>query len=394
MRTYHPRMRIPAALAFALLWTTAVHAQERPLPFDSGWTLEGDRTSVTTVDGRQALQVETGYAHRRDVTMMDGTIDLDVQVTRRRSFVYIYFRALAGGAREEFYLRPHKSGLPDATQYAPVWQGRSAWQLHHGPGGTAAVAFEPGEWIHVRVVVQDRHAALFVKDMNTPVLLVPRLAREPKAGHIALGGFLPANVPGEGPIARFSNVVVKPDVSFDFARAMRTPNASSSPSSTSSPAFTVIRSWSVSQAFVPKDGVSPTIPGSSVTGPFTPLETDPDGLLALERHVKVPEGTRLAAAVARVNVQAEQAGTYTFELGFSDIATVFVNGVPVFRGDASYSFDRPRREGLIGYDQATLFLPLRAGSNDVAVVVSDSFGGWGIMGRLRSAPGLTLEERR
>jgi hypothetical protein len=38
-----------------------------------------------------------------------------------------------------------------------------------------------------------------------------------------------------------------------------------------------------------------------------------------------------------------------FDLGFSDVATVFVNGLQVFRGDASYSFDRPRREG-IGFD--------------------------------------------
>jgi hypothetical protein len=67
--------------------------------------------------------------------------------------------------------------------------------------------------------------------------------------------------------------------------------------------------------------------------------------------------------------------------------------VPLFRGDDSYSFDRPRRDGLIGYEQARIYLPLRMGENDVAVVVSDSFGGWGIMGRLVDAPGLTLTAR-
>ena len=70
-----------------------------------------------------------------------------------------------------------------------------------------------------------------------------------------------------------------------------------------------------------------------------------------------------------------------FDLGYSDIATVFLNGKPLYRGDASYSFDRPRREGLIGYDQARFYLPLVAGDNELAIVVSDSFGGWGIMGR-------------
>jgi hypothetical protein len=65
----------------------------------------------------------------------------------------------------------------------------------------------------------------------------------------------------------------------------------------------------------------------------------------------------------------------------------------VFRGDASYSFDTPRREGLIGFDQARLYLPLVAGDNEVAVLVSDVFGGWGLMGRFVGAPGLTIDPR-
>jgi len=185
-------MRTFAAL---LLLTTAPHAyaQDRPLPFDKGWDLQGDRTVVIEAGGRHVLQVETGFGHRRDVKIEDGTIDFDVLVTKRRSFVYVYFRVVGDGEREEFYLRPHKSGLPDAVQYAPVWQNKSGWQLHHGPGGTAAVPFEPAVWTHVRGVMQGRHAALFVKDMTTPVLMVPRLGARstggaPRAGRLPSGG--------------------------------------------------------------------------------------------------------------------------------------------------------------------------------------------------------------
>ena len=271
-------------------------------------------------------------------------------------------------------------------QYAPVWQNRSGWQLYHGPGGTAATPFEPGAWTHVRVVVQGRQAAIFVKDMTTPALLVPRLAREPKAGHIALGGFLPADVPGKGPIARFANVVVRPDVTFDFAAAAAMPPATiGAPvlptDSTAARAQTIVRAWSVSRAFVPTDAAIPALPAASLTGEFTRLETAPDGLLELHRHIAIPPGTRVVAAVARVTLTSPRAATVPFDLGYSDIATVFLNGKPLYRGDASYSFDRPRREGLIGYDQARLYLPLVAGDNELAIVVSDSFGGWGIMGR-------------
>jgi hypothetical protein len=103
--------------------------------------------------------------------------------------------------------------------------------------------------------------------------------------------------------------------------------------------------------------------------------------------VKAP-GEGPAAAVARLRVRAAQAGVYALDLGFSDIATVFLNGRPIFRGDASYSFDRPRREGLIGFDQARLYLPLVAGENDLAILLTDTFGGWGLMGRFVNASGL------
>ena len=134
-------LRLLATMAFLTLAQTA---PDRPLPFDKAWELEGEGTSIVKEDGRDVLQMTSGFAHRRDVKFLDGTIDFDVQVTRRRSFVYFNFRAQSTSEQEEFYVRPHKSELPDAVQYAPVWQGRSAWQLYHGPGGTAAIAFQPG----------------------------------------------------------------------------------------------------------------------------------------------------------------------------------------------------------------------------------------------------------
>jgi hypothetical protein len=338
------------------------------------------------------LEVETGTARRRDVQLEDGTIDFDVQVTSRRSFVYVEFRGAGDGEYEEIYLRPHKSSLPDAVQYAPVWQGRSSWQLYHGPGATAAVSFEPGAWTHVRVMLAGRRAALFVKDMQKPALVVPRLARDPKPGYIGLRGFLPADVPGTGPIARFSNVVVRPGpVAFDFDAALR-PAAASAPKTSPEP-DTPVRSWAVSQSFVPASADVSELPAAAVTGEFRKIDAEPGGLLELHRHVAVPRNSRVTAGVARVRIRAAAAGTYAFDLGFSDIATVFLNGRPVFRGDGTFTTDAPRREGLIGYDQARLYLPLAAGDNELSILVSDVFGGWGIMGRFPGARGLTLEAR-
>src|SRR4051812_44919695 len=109
------------------------------LPFaGGGWGLRGD-AALERADDRDTLRVGTGWAFRRDVKLEDGAVDFDVQLSRRRSFVYLCFRMQDEREYEEVYLRPHKSELPDAVQYAPVYQGESAWQLYHGPGRTAAV---------------------------------------------------------------------------------------------------------------------------------------------------------------------------------------------------------------------------------------------------------------
>ncbi|MEO5895397.1 MAG: hypothetical protein ABIS06_06820 [Vicinamibacterales bacterium] len=368
--------------------------------FDRRWSLDGEKTRIVADENGGTLQVESGFGQLRDVRMLNGTFDVDVRLTRRRSFVYLYFRAQADGEREEFYLRPHKSALPDAVQYAPVWQDRSAWQLHHGPGGTAAIAFADDRWTHVRIVMQGRTAALFVDDMSAPALVVPRLSREPQAGYVSLGGFLPSDVPGEGPIAVFRNVQIRPGViPFDLAaaatRASTSAPAPAAGTGTAGTKDTIVTEWAVSRAFlVPAMAPLPVVlPGDDVAGEYRPVQAEANGLVQLHRHVKVAEGTRVSAAVARVTVHAARDTVAAFDLGFSDVATVFVNGVPVFTGDASYSFDRPRREGLIGFDQARLYLPLRAGDNQLAIIITDRFGGWGVMGRFANAPSLDISAR-
>jgi hypothetical protein len=282
------------------------------------------------------------------------------------------------------YLRPHKADLPDALQYAPVYQGQSAWQLHHGPGATAAVGFEPGAWTHLRIALQGTRAALWLGERKTPALVVPRLGHEPRAGYIALRGFLPPGVPGEGPIARYANLVVTPgSVPVDLATLPAPPPVEAG----------VVSSWAVSSAIPrPPDAGLPVRPDDAAVGAYRRVDARPGGLVELHRFVPLPAGSRETTAAVRVRVHAEKPGRRLFELGFSDQVTVFLNGEPLFRGEASYSYGG-RREGLIGYDQARLYLPLRSGENELLVVLSDSFGGMGLMGRFADSSGLTLEAR-
>jgi len=373
-------LNIRLALSAMTLPLSAVSLAAQQISFsDPQWKLSGD-ARVESFDGRQVLTIENGAAERRDVKLEDGTIDVDVMTSRRRSFVYLNFRVQNEGEQEEFYLRPHKAGLPDAVQYAPTYQGQSAWQLYWGPRGTAAPDIVPDAWQHLRIVLAGRRAAFFLGDTLKPMMLIAHLARDPQAGYITLSSFIPQGTPGNGPAVRYANLRVQPGViAYDFANA---------PAEPSLPAG-IVSKWEVGPAFAaPESAITAIAPEWLKTVRVLPIE--PDGFVELHRQLPMPKVARYVGAVARIRVNATRPGMRRLDLGFSDRVTVFLNGRPMFYRDDSYDFER-RRDGLITLDQASVFLPLRAGQNEISIVVTDRFGGWAIAGRFPDSRGLRVE---
>jgi len=352
--------------AFLLLAASTATAQT--LDFDQGWEIAGKGSTVAPYQGKNALRLGTGNAYRRDVLLKDGTIELDVATSGQRSFFYVQFRMESDREYEEIYLRPHKTGLGDALQYNPVYRGESNWQLYHGEGGTAPVDIPRNEWVHVKIVLRGERAAVFVGDAKEPQLVVRRLARPAASGYVALRSFVPEG--GAEPVTSFANVVVRPDAT-DFAF----PEMGAEPP----PPAGIVKEWLVSEPFVTPDGPITRLPAA---GGWKKIETEPSGLLVLLRHIARPERGKRATVLAKMALTAEREERIPLHLGYSDEVTVFLNGAPLFSADDSYSFDRPRREGLIGLDQAAIYLPLRAGENELVLAVTDVFGGWGLIGRL------------
>jgi hypothetical protein len=353
-------------------------AAQKPttIPLDSKWELSGDGSRIATYRGRQAIQLRTGRAIRRDVVLKDGTIDFDLAVTPQRTFAYIQFRMVGDDDHEEIYFRPHKSDLADAIQYAPVWNGDGNWQLYHGPGATAPVAFTYTGWMHVRLVLSGKRAALFVDNHAKPDLIA-NLAREPVAGYISLFAFDGVGTKG-GVSAAYSNIVVRPGfIPYDFGPA---PTVAAQPPG-------LIERWQLSPTFNVERGLITQLPDSllATKRDWPSFSVEPTGVLVIGRHVN--RRAAQAATVARLVVRAQTAGLQRLYLGYSDYVTVFVNGKPIAGGDAHYSYDAPRQEGLITLSQSTIWLPLVAGDNEILFVVADGFGGWGLMGRLDPADG-------
>jgi len=316
------------------------------------------------------------------VRLEDGTIEFDVAVSARRTFVGVHFRAASPEVWEDIYIRPHKSGLNDAIQYAPAFAGgRSAWQLFHGPGETAAARFPVDTWLHVKLVVQARRAALFVGRADAAAMVVPRLALAPATGFIGFWASEPGQAPGATVAGAIANVVVRPGV-VDFAfpppPPLETPPG-------------LVTVWGVSTALTPPgDGPVLDLPSAKAAGPWRRAEAEPSGLVPFDRFVALPANASRVSALAKLVIAADRARSVPFRFGFSDDVTVFLNGRRLYSGVDGYSFNFPRRDGLITLDEHTLYLPLDAGDNELVLAVSDVFGGWGLMGQLPERAGLTV----
>jgi hypothetical protein len=87
-------------------------------------------------------------------------------------------------------------------------------------------------------------------------------------------------------------------------------------------------------------------------------------------------------------LKSENAHTCAIHLGFSDELTLSLNGQLLSYLDAVYRFNKPRQQGLMHPEQAVIYLPLVKGDNVLQAIVSDRFGGWGLIARLEDCAGV------
>ena len=176
--------------AFAVALAPSVYSQQSQtisVPPDSPrWDLQQE-AKATDYLGRKCLMINGGAAVLKDFEMRDGVLDVDVATTAKRGFFGFDVRIdKDGGNYEEIYLRPHKSGLPDAIQYTPVLNTGRNWQLYNGLGFTGAVDIPKDEWFHLRLELTGAQAKLYVKDMAQPALVMNDLKSGVQKGQVAL----------------------------------------------------------------------------------------------------------------------------------------------------------------------------------------------------------------
>ena len=362
-------------LLLALLLITLT-ANAQTIPFDiEHWDFRAKESQIEDHLGQKSLRLLGGLAVVKDSRFTDGIIEFDMAFGPERGFQGVVWRVQSDLLNyEEFYIRPHQSGNPDANQYHGVFNGLEGWQLYYGTAYSSPVTYDFNQWTHFKIVVSGKNAEIYIKDMATPALFIPELKHETASGRVGL------NVSNFAP-AYFSN--------FSFTAMNNPPLKGKALPPEPTPAGTVM-SWMVSNAF---DGKSlekkyQLTPADKRNLTWTRLPSESTGLTNLAR-VQGPQPNK-NTAYARLTIQSDRDQIKKLRFGFSDDVKAYFNDKLIYGGSDIYRSRDYRFLGTVGlYDE--LYLPLKKGDSEVWLAITENFGGWGVKGQFDDLEGITLK---
>ena len=102
------------------------------------------------------------------------------------------------------------------------------------------------------------------------------------------------------------------------------------------------------------------------------------------RRLEPQPGMRVVYARTRIDSDRDQ--VKKLSIGYSDDVSVFLNDKILFRGRSAQNFRDPAFLGIVSADDDAVYLPLKKGSNELILAVSELGGGWGFICRLTAAP--------
>ncbi len=354
----------------------AASASAQTIPFDSDrWEISARESKIEDYLGRQSLTIKGGQAILKVSNFTNGIVEFDIAFGADRGFMGGIWRWQDGRNYEEFYLRPHQSGKPDANQYTPVFNGTSAWQLYHGSGYGVAIDYEFDEWMRVKIVVSGKSAEMYIKDMSTPLLFTGDLKRTVAAGRVGVSA-------GNFAAAHFSN--------FSFAVADN-PTLKGKAETREPVRAGTIMSWWVSNTFKEKSLENKFSLGRPDKEDLTwrKMDCEPSGIVNFARLSEIQDDKNTVFAKVMVLSRIEQVKKLSF--GYSDRVKVYLNDRLIYGGDNGYGSRDFRFLGTIGYFDE-VYLSLKPGKNRVLLAVSESFGGWGVQARFDDLDGIEIEQ--
>ena len=326
------------------------------------------------------LNVKSGVAALKGVTLRDGTIEFDVK-TDSTGMPGIHFHQADDNTGELIYFRPG-SNCPasnDCVQYAPITQGATQWDLF--PQYQRAAPLNTPGWNHVKIVLSGRRMNLFVNHSLLPVLSVGRLEGDALSGGIRL----------QGP-AIYANLSLTPNAVDGLSPVpVIDPTAKDG---------RYVRVWQVSPVSILPPGKQPSFADMpSALERWQPVDAERDGLINLSRLYKTPDPANLrCTAWLKTTILSDRDQTRQVAFGWIREAYVFVNGKLIVSGRNFWDPPGPKRtpDGRLSLENASFDMPLRKGANEIVVAIdnqetdSPTHYGWGLELRFFDASGLTM----
>ncbi len=332
------------------------------VPFDD---VSWERPLVTVPYlGRDATVLQAGPYALKNVDMTNGRVDVDIAMHGQRGFVGVVFRYREGGNFELVYLRPHKSRLPDAVQYAPSFNQLTTWQLY-SEGYMSATELPHNRWGHGASEFQGTTARVYIDDRPEPALVINDLKHGEQGGSVGLWG---RNV------AHFSDFSYTPLA--DETREAKAPVTPEIPAN-------VITDWELSNVYEASRQSAEELPAGAT---WVPVTAEYPGLVNVSRtHAKFSRAERtdknnnLDLVYARTTINSRSATLQKLNFGYSDQVVVFLNGQPIYRGQSGFGQRYPNSLGILSDQHDSVWLPLKRGDNELVFAVTEAFGGWGLM---------------
>ncbi|MEP1097383.1 MAG: hypothetical protein ABJG78_19860 [Cyclobacteriaceae bacterium] len=348
-------------------------AAQEIIPLDTNnWRMTGSFV-IENYKGKDAVYMKGGSITLRNNKFKNGTIEFDLFLKETQAFPGIYFR-VSGQNAEQFYVRPHQSGNPDANQAAPLINGISPWQLYFGPRYSFPYEYRYDDWTHVKIVVNEGRAQVFLDYSETPNLSW-NLFLEPVEGDIVLRG-------GGTKAMHIADVRVDKS-SFeisDFNPIERKPIEG------------LVSEWEISDMFEEKNLDDPTKldPVISARTWGRKIQVEEGTAANISRQQQLFNGQPGNTVFAKITISSNRDQVKLFDFGYSDRVVAILNGEAIYRGNNKWRSRDYRYLGTIGLFDS-IYLNLKKGDNTLLMAVSEDFGGWLVTGKFADYKGIKVK---
>jgi len=369
------KLKVLSIVSLLVFGLTSINGNaQNTIPLDTvHWQINARSYVFEQFKGQDAVYIQAGAMRLKNRTFLNGTIEFDIYLKETQAFPGLYFRVRNNKDGEQWFLRPHLSGKPDANQAAPAVNGITPWQLYFGSKYSFPYEYKYDDWTHVKIVVNGNKAQVFLNHAKTPNLSW-NLFHDTKAGEVIIrGGGLKA--------MHIANIKVdeKATTLTNFKSVERKPIPD------------LVSEWEVSDMFEEKLLMNPNRITSVIKNRTwgRKIQVEEGTAANISRVQLLRNGKPGNTVFAKVVVHSDKKQLKLFQFGYSDRVVAIVNGKPVYKGTNRWRSRDYRYLGTVGLFDG-IYLPLKKGKNTVLMAVSEDFGGWLITGKFSNMDGVRI----